>query len=197
MARWVKCVWLLGEFFWKSPSSHCLAPLHSSLVCEQFLPGFPFSLAVCAVHYTAPLYHFSNVSYDFPCECIHSRCWLTYFPHREEGLLWLRYIISRPHSPFSPVSTELAAKRCEKWKRVWNREMHVVLWGSDSSPLHTLNIHGRHGEPHLLIRRVPPLLNRTFWMAEKNLQKVWKWKIFFKGIYTCMGTALCCTRFTV
>lgn len=87
--RWVKvpptCRWNLLE----SPAPLCLAPLHSSVVCEEFLPGFFLSLTVCSVDYTAPLYHFSSVSYDFPSECVRSRCWLTHLPHRQEGLLWL------------------------------------------------------------------------------------------------------------
>lgn len=43
--------------------------------------AWSLSQPVCAVDYTAPLYHFSNISNDFPCECIWSRCWLLHVCH--------------------------------------------------------------------------------------------------------------------
>lgn len=66
--RWVKIPAMFGWNLLESSAPHCLAPLHPSVVCEEFLPEFSLSLTVCSVDYTAPLYHFSSVSYDFPSE---------------------------------------------------------------------------------------------------------------------------------
>lgn len=48
-----------------------------SLLCtlQQSVKTFCLN-SLGAVDYTEALYHFSSVSYDFPHECIHSRCWL-------------------------------------------------------------------------------------------------------------------------
>lgn len=67
--RYSACISCFCENCWK-------ALLHIvSLLCtlQQSVKTFCLN-SLGAVDYTAALYHFSSVSYDFPHECFHSRC---------------------------------------------------------------------------------------------------------------------------
>lgn len=61
---------------------------------------------------------------------------LTYIFATQAGgtVVTFRYIISRPGSPFSLLSTAWAAKRCENGKTVWNRWMPNVFMRHQLQP---------------------------------------------------------------
>lgn len=141
---------------------------------------------------------------------MHPEQMLTYIFATQAGgtVVTSRYIISRPHSPFSLLSTAWAAKRCENGKTVWNRWMPNVFMRHQLQPalmlantaqfsdlcslcarardrLHIYHCSDLTGcEPavtymHLLIRCVPLGFKGTFSSAETV-----KRKIYSKGIET-------------